>query len=180
LCNKTKRFDKAEEYYLRALEIRERLAKANPKAYEANVATIFNNLANLYRDTKRFDKAEDYYLLALEIRERLSKAHPEVYKKNVATTLNNLTNFYKKTHRFNKAEEYSREALKWSDNVGIYTNLAAAILLQGRFEEAKEIYLRYKDEKKESFLSDFHDLKENNAIPEHLMDDVEKIIELLQ
>ena len=75
----TQRFDKAEEYFLRALEIYERLAKAHPEAYEADVAMTLNNLARLYSNTQRFDKAEEYFLRALEIYERLASQWPDVY-----------------------------------------------------------------------------------------------------
>ena len=179
LYSNTQRFDQAEKYYLRALEIYERLAKAHPEAYEAKVAMTLNNLAVLYKDTQRFDKAEKYYLRALEIQERLAKAHPEVYGQDYAGCLHNASYFSLQVQNYAQAEEYSREALKWSDDINIYTNLAAAILLQGRFEEAKQIYLTYKDDLRDAFLNDFQTLKDNNAIPEHLIDDVEKIIELL-
>ena len=163
----------------RTQENRSSVPKTYPEAYVAYVAQTLNNLAVLYDATHRFDQAEEYYLRALEIRERLAKAHPEVHGQDYAGCLQNASYISLLVQKFAQAEEYSLEALKWSDNVGIYTNLAAAILLQGRFEDAKEIYLRYKDEKKESFLSDFQTLKDNNAIPEHLIGDVEKIIELL-
>ena len=61
----------------------------------------------------------------------------------------------------------------------IYTNLAAAILLQGRYDEAKQIYWTYRDNLKDSFLEDIQTLKDNNAIPIHIASDVDKIIELL-
>ena len=179
LYSDTQRFDKAEEYLLRALEIRERLVKAHPEAYESDVAMTLNNLAVLYSDTQRFDKAEEYLLRALEIRERLVKAHPEVYGQDYAGCLHNASYFSLQVQNYAQAEEYSREALKWSDDIDIYTNLAAAILLQGRFEEAKQIYLTYKDDLRNAFLNDFQTLKDNNAIPKHLIGDVEKIIELL-
>ena len=120
-------------------------------AYVSDVAMTLNNLAVLYKNTQRFDQAEEYYLSALEIRERLAKAHPEVYGQDYAGCLHNAS----------------------------YFSLHAAILLQGRFEEAKQIYLTYKDDLRDAFLNDFQTLKDNNAIPEHLYGDVEKIIELL-
>ena len=60
-----------------------------------------------------------------------------------------------------------------------YTNLAASILLQGRYDEAKEIYLKYKDELKNSFLDHFEEFKLNGVIPQERLNDVEKIIKLL-
>ena len=90
LYDDTQRFDKAEEYYLRALEIRERLAKAHPEAYEADVAMTLNNLAVLYKNTQRFDKAEEYYMRALEIYERLFSQWPDLYASDVQMVLENL------------------------------------------------------------------------------------------
>ena len=179
LYRATQRFSAAENYYLRVISIRERLATTYPEAYQSDLAISLSNLALLYTDTKCFAKSRDINNRALEIHRGLVAIYPEVYGQDYAGSLHNASYFSLQVQNYVQAEEYSREALKWSDNVGIYTNLAAAILLQGRFEDAKEIYLRYKDEKKESFLSDFQTLKDNNAIPEHLYGDVEKIIELL-
>ena len=113
-------FHRIEEYYQEALEIYECLAKANPEAYEADVAMTLNNLAILYHNTQRLDKAEEYYLRAKEIYERLAKAHPEAYEAKVALTLNNLAALYSDTQRFDKAEEYYLRALE------IYERLAKA------------------------------------------------------
>ena len=44
LYSDTQRFDKAEEYYLRALEIYERLASQWPDVYASNVQMVQGNL----------------------------------------------------------------------------------------------------------------------------------------
>ena len=179
LYRATQRFSAAENYYLRVISIREQLATTYPEAYQSDLAISLSNLALLYTDTKCFAKSRDINNRALEIQRSLVTIYPEVYGQDYAGCLHNASYFSLQFQNYAQAEEYSREALKWSDDINIYTNLAAAILLQGRFEEAKQIYLTYKDDLRETFLEDFQALKDNNAIPEHLIGDVEKIIELI-
>ena len=179
LYRATQRFSAAENYYLRVISIRERLATTYPEAYQSDLAISLSNLALFYTDTKCFAKSRDIHNRALEIQRGLVTIYPEVYGQDYAGCLHNTSYFSLQVQNYAQAEEYSREALKWSDDINIYTNLAAAILLQGRFEEAKQIYLTYKDDLRDAFLNDFQTLKDNNAIPEHLYGDVEKIIELL-
>ncbi|WP_423808918.1 tetratricopeptide repeat protein, partial [Prevotella dentalis] len=50
LYSDTQRFQDSEAMYKSALTIYERLAKANPQAYEPDLATSYNNLAVLYSD----------------------------------------------------------------------------------------------------------------------------------
>jgi tetratricopeptide (TPR) repeat protein len=77
---------------------------------------------------------------------------------------------------FEKPENYDAE-MEW-----VHTNLALALLYQGKFEEAKAIYLKYKDiaygetTYKEAFLSDFKELEAEGITHP----DVAKIKQLLQ
>ncbi|MCB9351207.1 MAG: tetratricopeptide repeat protein [Lewinellaceae bacterium] len=64
-------YDRAEEVYLEALEIRKRLVLDNPQRYEPDVATTQNNLGIMYSDLNAYDRAEVVYLEALEIYQRL-------------------------------------------------------------------------------------------------------------
>ena len=57
--------------YKAALEIRKRLAEANPQAYEPDLADSYNNLAILYRDTQRLAESEEMYNAAAAICARL-------------------------------------------------------------------------------------------------------------
>ena len=67
-----------------AIEIRERLAKENPKAYELDLANSYNNLANLYYIIQRFDESEKMYKAATEIQERLVKENSKAYEPDLA------------------------------------------------------------------------------------------------
>ncbi len=140
-----------------------------------------NNLAILYSDIQRFDDSETYYLRAIEIYERLFKQEPNVYYlKNIVRILNSLSYILLFSNKCSESEEYALKALSiFPEYLITYTNLAASILLQGRYDEAKEIYLKYKDELKCDFLDYLEKFKLNDVIPQERLNDVEKIIKLL-
>ena len=90
----TQRMKEAEAAFQEALDICRQLAKANPAAYQPDVARTLNNLATLYSTTQRMKEAEAAYQEALDIYRQLAKANPAAYQPNVAETLNNLGGLY--------------------------------------------------------------------------------------
>ena len=166
--------------YLEALEIRRRLSKVNPQAYEPNVAMTLNNLGNLYSNLYRYKDCASYSLEALKTYRHLAQSNPQRYDSQVIQILGNLSFYSIFTKQFVEAEQYAREALSMdSTKTWIATNLAAALLFQGKFTEAEAIYRQYKDEKKNSFLQDFDDFEAAEIIPEERKADVERIRKLL-
>ena len=118
--------------------------------------------------------------MALDIYKRLAEANPQTYKPALADSYNNLAFVSVLTKQFRKAEEYSKEALELDSTKHIiYTNLAAAYLLQGKYADAEKIYRQYKSEFKEGFLSDFEEFAKANVIPTERMAYVEKIKKML-
>ena len=82
--------------------------------------------------------------------------------------------------KFEEGELHSLEALKVDSTQHLaYTNLAAAYLLQGKYEAAEKLYRQYKNELKEGFLSDFDELAKAGVIPAKRKTDVEKIKKML-
>ncbi len=82
--------------------------------------------------------------------------------------------------KFEEGELYSLEALKVDSTQHLaYTNLAAAYLLQGKYQAAEKLYRQYKNELKEGFLSDFNELAKAGVIPAKRKTDVEKIKKML-
>ena len=82
--------------------------------------------------------------------------------------------------KFEEGELHSLEALKVDSTQHLaYTNLAAAYLLQGKYQAAEKLYRQYKNELKEGFLSDFDELAKAGVIPAERMADVEKIKKML-
>lgn len=180
LYSDTRRYGDSEKMYLSAMEIRRRLAAANPQVYEPDLAGIQNNLGCLYDNIRRYEDSEEMYLSALEVYQRLTAVNPQVYEPYLVRACNNLSFLFLAQGNFEEAERYAREGSKYDfTHHTIYTNLAASLLLQGRYAEAEEIYLRYKEELKEDFLSDFEDFYRRGIIPPEREDDVERIKKLL-
>ena len=180
LYRDTQRYGESEEMYLSAVEIYQRLSVANPQVYEPDLARTRNNLGCLYDNTQRYKESEEMYLSVLTVYQRLTIANPQVYEPYLVRACNNLSFLFLAQGNFEEAERYAREGSKYDfTHHAIYTNLAASLLLQGRYAEAEEIYLRYKEELKEDFLSDFEDFYRRGIIPPEREDDVERIKKLL-
>ena len=180
LYSDTQRYEDSEKMYLSAMEIRRRLAVANPQVYEPDLADTQYNLGCLYYNIQRYEDSEEMYLSALEVYQRLTAVNPQVYEPYLVRACNNLSFLFLAQGNFEEAERYACEESKYDfTHHAIYTNLAASLLLQGRYAEAEEIYLRYKEELKEDFLSDFEDFYRRGIIPPEREDDVERIKKLL-
>ena len=82
--------------------------------------------------------------------------------------------------KFEDGELHSLEALKVDPTKHIaYTNLAAAYLLQGKYQAAEKLYRQYKNEFKDGLLTDFDELAKAGVIPVERLADVEKIKKML-
>ena len=106
------RSEEAEEYYLAAIEIKERLVKKNADAYEPYLAMSYNNAGNLYSNHGQPEKAERYLLAAIEIRERLVEKNAEAYEPYLAGSYNNAGIFYSDHGQSDKAEKYFLDAIE--------------------------------------------------------------------
>ena len=84
----------AERDYRDALEIYEELSEKDPAYYEPDLATIYNNLGNFYREDGRRQEAEKCYQESLKIQKRLAQAQPAVYEPDLAMVYYNLGMFY--------------------------------------------------------------------------------------
>ena len=180
LYQATQRFNESEKMYKSALEIRKHLTENNPQAYEPDLARSYNDLADLYSDITFFSESEKMYKAALDIYIRLAEDNPQVYKQSLTVIYNSLGFVYIFTKQFAQAEKNSNEAIKKdSTNHIAYNYLAAANLLQGKYNDAEKIYIRYKSELKELFLITFEAFADVGIIPAERMADVEKIKKML-
>jgi tetratricopeptide (TPR) repeat protein len=102
-------------------------------------------------------------------------------KKTIAETYGNTSYAAIMLKKYAEAEEFARKAISIlpSQSVSV-TYLAAALLFQGKYNEAKVIYIRYKEELKDSFLDDFKQFAEAGAIPKKREKDVETIKKMLE
>ncbi len=98
-------YDKAEAFYNRALEARERLL--GPE--HPSTLTTVGNLGGLYSSMGDYDKAEAFYNRALEARERLlGPEHPDTN-----TIIFHLASVYSRCSRRNEAIPLRRRELDW-------------------------------------------------------------------
>ena len=134
-------YEKALEYYGKALEISERtLGNDHP-----DTATTYNNMGLAYQAQGEYEKALEYYGTALEVSERvLGSDHPDT-----ATTYSNMAGVYQVQGEYEKALEYCGKALEVSERVlgsghpdtsAMYNNMAGVYEAQGEYGKALEYY----------------------------------------
>ncbi len=180
LYKNTQRFSESETMYKEALEIRRRLSAANPERYKMEVVQTLKNLASLYCDTQRFSEGELMYLEALEIIRHLAEKNPESYNSDLAKILGSLSFNYVFMQEYVQTERCAREGLAIdSCQTFIYTNLAAALLFQGRYAEAETIYLQYRERLKDSFIEDLELFEKAGVIPKEHENEAKRIKNLL-
>ena len=137
-------------------------------------------LHQLYSQEKKYSRAYQCFKQNIPLLKTLYQSD----KSNYIELLNGILvsqSFYSIFEKqYVEAENYSKEALKVdSTKHVVYGNLAAALLFQGKYQEAEKIYRQYKSELKEDFLSDFEEFSKAGVIPKNREEDVEKIKQLL-
>jgi CHAT domain-containing protein/Tfp pilus assembly protein PilF len=136
-------YAQALESFQRSLAIYEQVLGAN----HPDVATVLNNLAELYKAQGQYSKAEPLYQRSLAIREQaLGANHPDV-----AQSLHNLALLYVNQGQYSKAEPlYQRSLAIWEQALGAnhpdvavsLNNLAVLYVNQGQYSKAEPLYQR--------------------------------------
>ena len=142
--------------------------------------TIMSWLQQLYGQEKKYSQAYQCFKRNIPLLKTLYQSD----KSNYTELLNDIfvsQSFYSIFEKqYTEAEIYSKEALEVDSTKHVaYSNLAAALLFQGKYQEAEKIYRQYKSELKEGFLSDFEEFSKAGVIPKNKEEDVEKIKQLL-
>ena len=176
----TGRMNERQKMLLEELVIRRRLASENPGESEVKLAQCLTNLGIAYGNTGRFAESVKMFLESVNIWRHLAKENPQAYLSQFASQLSNLSYVYLLSGEFSKAEQYARECIMAdaSQNV-INAFLATSLLFQGKYIEAEQIYIRYKDELKDTFLGFFQSFEEGGVIPDKYKEDVEAIKTIL-
>ena len=142
------------------------------------------HLNNLYGLSISYSHQKNYalaYQYNTELIAFIKNSRTEAWKNKYAEILVSRSFYANLLGKFNEGEQYSLEAIKVnSTNHIAYSNLAAALLFQGRVEEAENLYRQYKAEFKEGFLEDFSEYERLNVIPEERKKDVERIKAMLK
>ena len=176
---KQKEYAEAIPMFEKALDIYRRLAEKNLAQQQWYVGSLYF-LSTLYptvgNNTSAYFINQEFLPYLLKRYEEDKDALRHVY----ARTLGGQSFYALFMNKFVDAEKYAREGLGVdSTQHFIYTNLAAALLFQGKYAEAEAIYQQYKDEMKNSFLDDIRRFAEAEIIPKRYEADVEKIKKML-
>ena len=111
ICEHLSLYDEQEDYYLKAIKIREILAKNNSERFNPYLANSYNNVGVFYDEQGKPNKAEDYFFKAIEIYEDLVKTNPERFNPDLAMSYNNAGAFYNNHGNPKKAESYYLKAI---------------------------------------------------------------------
>ncbi len=147
--------DKAEEFYIKAIDIREKLAESNPERFNPDLATSYNNAGIFYKDQGQAQKAEEFYIKAIDILEKLAESNPEKFNSDLAMSYNNAGSFYKDQGQAQKAEEFYIKAIdireklaesnpeRFNSDLAIsYNNAGIIYANQGQAQKAEEFYIK--------------------------------------
>ena len=166
-----KDYARALPFFQDVAEICGRLVITNPGAYKPRLRQTLLDLAEIYGDLiDTMRTAEEKIAGQQRVIGALEKACA-LYKNNMeivgqlSDAYGNLAWFQLLARQYNEAEQSARKGLSTDDTrIWIKTNLAHALLLQGRFDEAMAIYTvikPLKNDKNESFaricLEDFEE-----------------------
>ena len=127
-------YEKAFEYYLSALAIKEEMKDS------ATLGRSYHNIAILFNKQKEYDRARQFMLKALPLR----KKHTDSI--DYAKTLNAYGVTLSKINKIDSAYYYFGEAKKYFGNhvkvADANTQLAILAKQKGNFEEAISVYLK--------------------------------------
>lgn len=142
--------------------------------------TIMSWLHQLYGQEEKYSQAYLCFKQNIPLLKTLYQSDKSNYTELLNSILVSQSFYAIFEKQYAEAEVYSREALEVDSTKHIaYSNLAAALLFQGKYLEAEKIYRQYKAELKEDFLSDFDEFSKTGGIPKNREGDVEKIKQIL-
>jgi len=174
-----KLYTDAISFFENALNIYRPLAKVDSAQQQWYTSSLYY-LSQLYPVVKKYSAAYRINKEWLPILKKMYEENPDEVRSNYAESVGNQSWYALFMKQYAESEQLAREGLAVdSTQHFIYSNLAAALLFQGKYAEAEKIYREYKSELKDSFLDDFRQLAETGVIPKEREADVERIKRML-
>ena len=144
--------------------------------YAANLSC----LVGLHDMNKDYATAYNYNKELLPLLKANYGKDAEKWKTNYHGKLISQSFYANLLGKFKEGELHSLEALRVDSTQHLaYATLAAAYLLQGKFQAAEMLYRQYKNEFKDGLLTDLDELAKAGVIPADRKADVEKIKKML-
>ena len=126
-----------------ALEIYRRISKVNPAQQQWYEGALYY-LSKLYPTPKNYDAAYRINQEWLPLMKKRYEANPDDWRKEYAGTLGSQAFCAIFMKHYTEAEQLAVEGLSVdSTKHFLYANLAAALLFQGKYNEAEKIYRQY-------------------------------------
>lgn len=129
------KYDKALEYHLQALTLRERLGDKRGQA------ASLNNIGLVYYDESKYDLALVHHLKALKLREEIGD------QQGVSSSLSNIGLIYSEQLQYDSAQAYFLKALSVFRQIGdkqgeasLLNNIGRIYTNQGNYDNALECY----------------------------------------
>ena len=173
------KINEAQEPFKKSLNIARKQVKAGAETtlyWESLYCLSF-----ISANKKDYASAYAYNEELLPLMNAMYQKYTEGWKANYLGQLVSQSFYANLLGKFKEGEHYSLEAIKVDSTQHIaYTNLAAALLFQGKVEEAENLYRQYKAEFKEGFLDDFAEYERLGVVPYKRKKDVEKIKSMLK
>ena len=169
----------AQEPFQRSLHLARKQVKAGRETSLYWESLYYLSLISA--NEKDYASAYTYNEELLPLMNAMYQKDTEVWQADYSGQMVNQSFYANLLGKFKEGEQYSLEAIKVDSAKRMaYTNLAAALLFQGKVEEAENLYRQYKAEFKEGFLDDFAEFERLNVIPEERKKDVERIKAMLK
>ena len=180
IFKRTGRYGEAETAGEEMVTAYRRLVELDKTNYESGFTNILFDMATTYQSNKNHAKSVSVLHEFISLRRGLAESEDTRYLKPISSGWGNLSYSQIFLQQFAEAEANAQEGLKAdSTQHWIASNLAAALLFQGKYAKAEAIYRHYKDELRDGFLDDFKEFAEAGVIPEERKEDVERIKQML-
>lgn len=155
--------------------------RATNSSYYLNRETVvLYYLSMIYEETNNFAECFQTNKVLIPLMRTGYESNPDSFRRDFVNTMGNQSYNALIMKDFAESEKQAKDALAIDPSQHwIVTNLAAALLFQGKYEEAEKTYLQYKEELKENFLNDFNDFEAAGIIPETHHAEVERIKQIL-
>ena len=169
----------AQEPFGKSLHLARKLVKAGTETsiyWESLYCLSF-----ISANEKDYASAYTYNEELLPLMKAMYQKDKEGWKTSYSSQLVSQSFYANLLGKFKEGEQYSLEVLKVDSTQHIaYTNLAAALLFQGKVEKAENLFRQYKAEFKDGFLDYFAEFERLNVIPEERKKDVERVKSMLK
>lgn len=178
LYKQQQRLADCETLYFEALEVYEQLIPNNPRRYSSRKKSV---IGTLYGVINSYQQQGDY--------EACCRVNQRILDLKASDNMNwggfdhceiNQSYFLILNKEYAQAEQYARRAIDLGNPSSFhYSMLAASLLFQGKYSEARLVYDQHKDEAKEAFLKYLDEFEKAGVVPGKYKDDVARIKTML-